>query len=288
MKSRILLALCLLMTGLSASAADCSKEFASGEAPKFVNHSLASHATMVCHTEYAAMDSGITRTPLWSAEHLTAEHVHMARNLKRHDDFHPEDAVAPQDRSELDDYRHSGYDRGHMSPSGDFSTQQAQDESFSLGNIVPQNSWNNQNLWAGIEMAVRNLAIDQGDLYIITGPIFDGADHKVLRGRVAVPDKLFKIVYDKRLNRAGAYLADNAQTWEYKVVSVSEIERLTGIDFFPGMKSSIKDNPMILPAPEKRNGNHQFTSTSRVHEVHEASWVTSRLLQGMFHSHYRY
>ena len=54
----------------------------------------------------------------------------------RQGDFHPDDRLPETDQAQLVDYRQSGFDRGHMTPSGDMPTKTAQEQSFSLANIV--------------------------------------------------------------------------------------------------------------------------------------------------------
>ena len=76
--------------------------------------------------------------PLWSAEHLTADGVARARGLERQGTFHEDERLSPDDRASLTDYERSGYDRGHMAPSGDMPDLDAQQQSFSLANVVPQ------------------------------------------------------------------------------------------------------------------------------------------------------
>ncbi|WP_407927568.1 DNA/RNA non-specific endonuclease [Belnapia mucosa] len=57
----------------------------------------------------------------------------------------------------------SGFDRGHMAPSGDMAPLEGQAESFSLANLVPQNPGSNRCLWEGTESAVRELALQEGE-----------------------------------------------------------------------------------------------------------------------------
>ena len=75
-------------------------------------------------------------------------------------------------------YRRSGYDRGHMTPSGDMPDEHAQQQTFSLANMVPQTAALNRGVWEGIESAVRDLAVRQGELYVVTGPVFAGQELK--------------------------------------------------------------------------------------------------------------
>lgn len=105
-------------------------------------------------------------------------------------------------------YARSGYDRGHMSPNADFATcsaqAQAQAQSFSLANLVPQMHANNAGIWAGIEGAARQLATSEGELYVVSGPAFIGSDIKQV-GNVLVPTHLWKVLYSPAQRKAGAY-----------------------------------------------------------------------------------
>ncbi|MDB5825645.1 MAG: endonuclease [Herminiimonas sp.] len=198
------------------------------------------------------MHSGVSRTPIWSAEHLTADRVVTARGLKRQNTFHAEEQLPVSDRSELNDYKRSGFDRGHMSPSGDMPTETAQHESFSLANMIPQNPNNNQNLWEGIEEATRNLARTDGEVYVVSGPIFEGTSLERINGRVLVPTFVFKAIYDPSRNEAGAYLTPNAPGMEYQTLSIADLQRRSGIDVFPKLSTALKETKMTLPEPTPR------------------------------------
>jgi endonuclease G, mitochondrial len=191
------------------------------------------------------LHSGVTRTPLWAAEHLTRNGLDAAVATERKDTFHEESRLPPDERADLDDYARSGFDRGHLAPAADMPDEQAQHESFSLANMIPQDPQSNRGLWSGIrglwsgiESAVRGLARRSGDLYVVSGPVFQGTTLRRLRGRVLVPTHIFKAVYDPKRNQAGAYLVENADGDQWRSVSIAELQRITGIDPFPGLAPS--------------------------------------------------
>jgi endonuclease G len=248
----------------------CKTHFVDEKMPVVTTSNRAKQTTYVCFEEYAVLYSGVSRTPLWSAEHLTRTRIEDTKGLKRQNAFHAEEQLPASDRSELMDYAHSGYDRGHMSPSGDMSTANAQYESFSLANMIPQNSNNNQILWEGVEEATRHLAKDDGDIYVVTGPIFEGTSLQRVNGRVFVPTSIFKAIYDPVKHAAAAYIVLNAEGMQYKTISVADLEKLTHIDVFPGLSQSIKESKLQLPVPtphgfkKSRNGGPvEVTTLSR-------------------------
>lgn len=232
-----------------ALAFNCDAHFVQGKAPEFITQKLAVRAVPLCFESYAVMHSGLSRTPLWAAEHLTADHIVETEMIKRHNTFHSESRLPADDRAELKDYAHSGYDRGHMAPSGDMPNKHAQYESFSLANMIPQNPNNNQNLWAGIEDSVRKFAKYRGELYVITGPIFDGASVERINFRVLVPSQIFKAIYDPVGQAAAAYIAPNARGSAYQVISIADLEKRTGINLFPALDARSKAVAMELPEP---------------------------------------
>lgn len=200
------------------------------------------------------MHSGVSRTPVWSAEHLTAARIDATHGLKRKNAFHTEQELPAEDRAELADYVRPGFDRGHMSPSGDMATPSSQAESFSLANMIPQNPSNNQHLWVGIEEATRNLAETDGALFVVTGPLFEGDALQRLNGRVLVPTSVFKAFYDRATGKAGAYVTPNAPGMTYQTLSIAELERRTGLNLFPALSAAVKADKMALPVPTPNGG----------------------------------
>ena len=236
-----------------AARSECPQFFVQGTPPQILNVKLVTHIRLLCFSSFAVAYSPVSRTPLWSAEHLSRESLGQARGLKRVNDFHEEERLPVQERAYLSDYAHSGFDRGHMSPSADQPSEQAHQESFSLANMVPQNPSNNRHLWEGIESATRTWAKSKGELYVITGPLFIGTSVQQLHGRVMVPTHLFKIIYDPAKRAASAYLVLNQETEEYSVVSLEDLSKIAGINFIPTLSASEQMNKIELPKPTPHN-----------------------------------
>src|SRR5450830_1386731 len=253
------LAACLAMPTWAST--QCREQFAAGVAPTITNLKLQSRTQEVCFESYAVLNSGITRTPLYSAEHLTRANVEAAKTLSRRDSFHPENSLPAQDRAELSDYSRSGYDRGHMSPNGDMSNRSAQAESFSLANMVPQVHTNNAGVWAGIEGAARQLAVNEGEVYVVSGPAFIGSNVQRI-GNVLVPTHLWKVLYSPAQHRAGAYVITNDDTRTYSSVTVSALEKMIGVSLLPGLSQKIRDSGMELPKPASQRGGNRRKSQS--------------------------
>jgi endonuclease G len=253
MKTRsVLLALLLIFLSTLALAGQskCRQYYLGGLAPDILNENYSQKTQEICYRAYGLIHSAITRTPLVSAEHLTRAEQSKA-HPPRLDKFHPDPNLPQADRAELKDYEHSEYDRGHMSPAADMPDKKSQEESFSLANMIPQNSKDNRNLWEGIEEATRDLAKTSGELYVVTGPIFYGPNLKKLNGRVLVPNYIFKAIYDPSRQQAAAYFVANAAGGRYAVLSIAEVEKLSGISIFPALKDKdmVKQSPMALPKP---------------------------------------
>ena len=216
-----------------------------------MNPRLAQRTTLLCNDAYAVLASGVTHGAIWSAERPTAGSVSVARSTERWGQFHAEDRLPFADQAQLDDYRGSGFDRGHMTPSGDMPGEQAQQQTFSLANMVPQTPALNRGIWASIEMAVRNLAAREGELYVVTGPAFGG-------------QRLSTIGRDGRAGPVGHLEGGLRPTGtRHRSLRLREHGRPKlrhrlrrgahgndGLDPFPALPASIKQTAMPLPRPE--------------------------------------
>jgi endonuclease G, mitochondrial len=239
-----------LSTSLAfAGQTACPQFFVNGQSPEYLNNKVSAKTRELCNSGYAVGHSGQTRTPLWAAERITRERLEAGRGLPRANDFRPDDRLPASERAELRDYARSGYDRGHQVPAADSASAAEQTQSFLLSNMIPQNANNNRNLHEGIESAVRKEAKKTGELYVITGPLYQGDNLQSLKGRVLVPSGIFKCIFYPRANKAGCYVENNAEGFSYNVASVSEVEKAAGINLFPALPPDVKDRAAQLPVP---------------------------------------
>jgi endonuclease G len=237
--------------GAEAAPQGCNDHFLAGEMPN-VSRNRIPKTQLLCFTEYALLHSGLTKTAIWSAEHLTSDRVEAAEALtKRPNNFHAELRLAPAERAELSDYKGSGFDRGHMSPSGDMSTLPSRRESFSLGNMIPQDPCSNEEQWEGIESSVRQLATGNDEIYVVTGPIYpSNAELKQMGTGVIIPPQIFKAIYVPSLDEAAAYVVPNTAAKEWKAVSIDDLKVLIDVDVFPKLRATVKAKALELPPPQ--------------------------------------
>ena len=221
---------------VAASDVACGRNLYQGAQP-VLPPKMAQGLTLVCYQGYASASSSITRTPLWSAEHLTARRVRLARATERTNAFYPEPSLEPAARGELIDYRRSGFDRGHLSPSGDMAGHEEQRQSFSLANIAPQNSDLNRGPWADLEGRLRDFVERQGDVWVVTGVLFQGERiNTTPDGRVMVPTAFWKAAMVPAQDGAGGavvFLASNDDSGTIERLSLADFTRRTGIAPFP-------------------------------------------------------
>lgn len=160
--------------------------------------------------------------------------------------FHPEPRLRPQDRADLTDYAGSGFDRGHMAPSGDMTRLEDDYDSFSLANMVPQAGGLNRSGWAALESYVRSLAVTFGTVHVVTGPAYKGASLRVLNRRVLVPSHVWKAVFVPGQG-AGAWIATNEDASRWDVVSIETLSERTGVDPFPDLPIAIRGRVPAFP-----------------------------------------
>ncbi|WP_243456168.1 DNA/RNA non-specific endonuclease [Psychrobacter halodurans] len=246
-----IMAVFAIVVGLSSAQADdltqCSQSFYGGVYPEFTNTKLDKNTQALCMDGFAVMYSGVSRTPLWSAEHLDRRRLQQAKTIDREDSFHEESRLPKSMRASLSDYSGSGYDRGHLAPNANMANRSQQYDSFSLANIAPQSPRNNRYIWRNIESATRYLTQQYGEVYTITGVAFTGKKTKQLAKRVLVPSHFFKAVYIPATNQAGVYYAPNDESERIEVISVDELTAKVGIDVLPVLDRQTKAQAFALP-----------------------------------------
>ncbi|RMB56762.1 DNA/RNA non-specific endonuclease [Dokdonia sinensis] len=144
-------------------------------------------------------------------------------------------------------YKKSGYDRGHLCPAGDREfSKQAYEETFLTSNITPQRHDFNAGVWNRLEQKVRYWASQYDGVFVVTGGILKDKIGTIGDEKVTVPESFYKIVYDRSGDNIKmlAFLMNHVESKKplYSfVTSVDQIEKLTGIDFFPQLEDGLED-----------------------------------------------
>ena len=222
--------------GAAASRfAECPEHFPGGIAPAIAK---APQQRELCYDAFAVLHYGATRTPLFVAERLNPQSIEAAKGEQRTNKFFADARLPRSERAELSDYKGSGYARGHMAPAGNMPNATAMAQSFSLANMVPQDQKQNSGPWSKIEQDTRRYASRaQGDVFVITGPVFDANSPTVGPNQVRVPSYLFKLVYDATTHKAWAHWQPNAADARAGApISYKELERRIGMSLLPGVK----------------------------------------------------
>ncbi|MEM7594548.1 MAG: DNA/RNA non-specific endonuclease [Cyanobacteria bacterium P01_A01_bin.83] len=219
--------------------------------------------------QYALSYNNSLQISNWASWQLNADWLATAA---RQNDFRP-DLSLPDDWYQVDanDYRGSGFDRGHLVPSAD-RTASIEDNSatFLMTNIIPQAPDNNQNAWGNLEAFSRDLVIgepgnftDDKELYIVAGSYGVGGvgsqgdlDAIVTPdGEITVPQRTWKailvldnpgdgvedVTVDSRIIAVDIpNEQDISNDWQDFLVSVDDIEAATDLDLFSNLPDDIE------------------------------------------------
>ncbi len=245
-------------------ASDTPREAATAEPTRHLNLGRPTLLYDRQREGYAVAVDARTRIPLWVQYELRQSEL-SGPGDRDNSEFQADESLPQVARAELLDYRHSGLDRGHMAPAGDMKrSQEVMDESFLLSNIAPQvGSGFNRHIWRLLEEAIRDWVRERGQLTIITGPVFapDGdntVSYKVIgENQVAVPTHFFKIVVDSQGDEpvALAFLMPNRALFGREfaefIVSINDIEAITGLDFLSSLPDDIEESLETAVAPTR-------------------------------------
>lgn len=204
--------------------------------PEFIIH----------HKGYTVSYNSKTKLPNWVAWKLTPDR--LVENYSRSNKFLPDPMLRASEAVTTDDYKGSGWDRGHMCPAADNRWDwKAMMESFYMTNICPQHRNLNRGDWKELEEACNEWAKAEEAIYIVCGPILYNASHKMIgEHRVIVPEAFYKVVLclGKHPKAIGFIYKNNAgnHPLDSYVNTVDDVERLTAIDFFPSLPDNVEKN----------------------------------------------
>ena len=189
-------------------------------------------------------------TPNWVSWQLNQSWL---GKVERSDDFRPDTDLPPDCYAvRANDYRGSGYDRGHLIPSGDRTRRKLDNSAtFLMSNMIPQSPANNREVWRELEKYSRDLVSQGKELYIVAGG--SGTAEKIAKSKIIVPKYTWKVILI--LDRSDREDTENPRTiaiwmpnseqvantdWQDYIVSVDEVEKKTGYNFFSAMPKQIQ------------------------------------------------
>ena len=147
------------------------------------------------------------------------------------------------------------YARGHQLPSADRQCcYEANAQTYYGTNMTPQLNAHNEGIWLQLESRVRNIAEKSDTTYVVTGCITKGSTSKTVDSdgkSMTIPKSYFKAIlkYSKsstlgRWNAIAFYLdhkdyGKNAEVGKQHSMSIDELEKITGLDFFVNLPAKI-------------------------------------------------
>lgn len=200
-------------------------------------------------------DYGITYSLEWDcnkkANRWTCYQMYKGNsisNVKRKDDFREDPNIPSQYQTTLSDYKGSGYSRGHLCPSSDrLCSREQNSQTFYLSNMQPQIQDHNGGVWNTLEIRLRdkwNQDTVRDTLYVVKAATIDDNNIKTHTGSGLIVPKYFYMAILSVKN--GVYRAlgvwsphAGGSTTEY--ISIDELEKRTGIDFFCNLPDDIED-----------------------------------------------
>ena len=179
----------------------------------------------------------------WVAYELTPDE--LVRTTKRSGRFVKDKAIKNGVHS--DEYKHSGYDRGHLAPAADMAfSEEAMKESFLMSNVAPQLPYFNRGIWNSLENQVRSWVSSDGAIYVVTGGVWNDRSNRLAEHSIPIPDYYYKVLFDTNRSSKGmiVFLIPHSDTrhsiFDY-VITVDSLEKVTAIDFFPQLPDSLEE-----------------------------------------------
>lgn len=198
---------------------------------------------VVKHKYYTLSYSESHEQAEWVAYELKKEH--LSRSNHKRPLFELDNKVKTKS-AHWGNYKNSGYSKGHLLPAGDRKfSKDAYNNTFLTSNISPQKPKFNAGIWNRLEQKVRYWAGKEHHLYVVTGGVLEKNLKTIGREKVTVPQQFYKVLLDysgpevKAIGFLVPHQASKKPLYDF-VVSIDEIESLTGIDFFPALPDGLE------------------------------------------------
>lgn len=211
----------------------------------------------ILHKGYALGFSTKHWQAKWTQYRLTKQNIKDCMGKPRYTGaFMPDpDPRIPYKLEISRDYSFSGYDRGHLVPDLDLRYSfEAQKETYYYSNVSPQKHYFNLGVWRRLENKVRSLAVREGSIVIVTGPIFPLSPQRRLGDLQTVPSKFFKVLYSEgETPKMIGFIIPHYETQvplRTFVCTVAKVEVETGLRFFPRLPSDVQKDLKTKASPQ--------------------------------------
>ena len=221
------------------------------------NNLVVIHSTSEFGVNYILEWDCQKKTQRWSC--YTLDNSNSIKKVDRYydkDNQYPKDPDIPKAYTFASDpYWGTGYDHGHICPSYDrLNSRDCNIQTFYLSNMQPQRNVFNAGLWLKMENLVGktwNTKSFRDTLYVCKGGTIDKAEHIMgtLKSGLIIPRYFFMAILCKNTQgyKALGFWVEhlnedhsNDNIIDY-VVSIDELERLTGIDFFCNLPDDLEE-----------------------------------------------
>jgi endonuclease G, mitochondrial len=197
----------------------------------------------VKHTLFTLAYSEGYELSSWVAYQLTPE---MAKATATFKDKFAEDPLVITGSASPKDYKDAGFIMGQLVPPEDMLiSPKAVEETFLMSNVVPQKPAFNKYVWKTVQNLIREWAKEGNTLYITTGPVLADAPFGSFgSNKVSIVNRFYIAVLDVTGERAiGFIFRNNASSGTPKsfAVSIDDLEKTTGIDFFPSLPDDLEN-----------------------------------------------
>lgn len=177
---------------------------------------------IISHTGYSFLFSNKDKQAAWIAYQLTGEET--VKLFNRSDKFTPDKSVKTGTAND-NDYKGSGYDRGHLAPAADMGwSAKVMEESFYYSNMSPQNPGFNRGIWKQLEELVRDWAVQNEEIYIVTGGVLTDNLSSIGNNKVTVPKYFYKVILDYKepsIKGIGFIRTSISEPWEWNSIRKS-------------------------------------------------------------------
>ena len=236
---RLLLTLCFIFSCFC---------FAGEQEPQYDNLSFGVPGiadTIIDRPGYALGYIEYHEQPAWVIYIMTQTEA-TTKAAKRTNKFRSDPEI-PTGSATTGDYRRSGYDRGHLAPAADMAfSGQTMADSFFMSNMSPQKPAFNRGIWKRLEEQVRQIAIREKAIYVVTGPILPKKKTVTIgANQVTVPTHYYKVIFELTPTRKmiGFILPNEGsdRPLEDFAVTVDVVEKATGLDFFSALPKAVQE-----------------------------------------------